>query len=113
MGDFAKVFRALRLRDNLTQEQLAKILEISKSAISMYENGNREPDLETLERIADCFEVDIDCLLGRSLKTSSRPLSITDTFIPTYDDIQSLIARNGKKLSLKQKQDLIKTLLSD
>lgn len=112
MGEFAKVFRTLRLRDNLTQEQLAKLLEISKSAISMYENGNREPDLETLERIADCFEVDIDCLLGRSTKTS-RPVHNIDTYIPTYDDIQSLIARNGKKLSLKQKQDLIKTLLSD
>lgn len=32
---------------------------------------------------------------------------------PTYDDIQSLIARNGKKLTLEQKQDIIRTLLSD
>jgi repressor LexA len=32
---------------------------------------------------------------------------------PTYEDIQSLIARNGKKLTLEQKQDIIKTLLSD
>ncbi|ASN71598.1 putative LexA repressor [uncultured Caudovirales phage] len=32
---------------------------------------------------------------------------------PTYEDIQSLIARNGKKLTLEQKQDIIKALLSD
>ena len=32
---------------------------------------------------------------------------------PTYDDIQSLIARKGKKLTLEQKQDIIRTLLSD
>lgn len=32
---------------------------------------------------------------------------------PTYNDIQSLIARNGKKLTLEQKQDIIRTLLSD
>ena len=32
---------------------------------------------------------------------------------PTYEDIQSLIARNGKKLTLEQKQDIIRTLLSD
>lgn len=32
---------------------------------------------------------------------------------PTYEDIQSLIARNGKKLTLEQKQDIIKVLLSD
>lgn len=32
---------------------------------------------------------------------------------PTYEDIQSLIARNGKNLTLEQKQDIIRTLLSD
>lgn len=32
---------------------------------------------------------------------------------PTYEDIQSLIARNGKKLTVEQKQDIIRTLLSD
>ncbi len=35
------------------------------------------------------------------------------TYEPTYEDIQSLIARNGKKLTLEQKQDIIKALLSD
>lgn len=32
---------------------------------------------------------------------------------PTYEDIQSLIARNVKKLTVEQKQDIIRTLLSD
>lgn len=32
---------------------------------------------------------------------------------PTYEDMQQLIARNGKKLTLEQKQDIIKILLSD
>lgn len=35
------------------------------------------------------------------------------SFEPTYEDIQSLIARNGKNLTLEQKQNIIKTLLSD
>lgn len=35
------------------------------------------------------------------------------TYEPTYEDIQTLIARNGKKLTLEQKQDIIKALLSD
>jgi len=112
MGEFSKVFRTLRQRDHLTQEQLAKKLEISKSAISMYENGNREPDLETLERIADLFQVDIDYLIGRSAEYV-RSGSDAAGYAPSYDDLQSLIARNGKKLSLEQKQDLIKALLSD
>lgn len=36
-----------------------------------------------------------------------------ESFEPTYEDIQSLIARNGKNLTLEQKQKIIKTLLSD
>lgn len=64
MSDFAVRFRSLRIRDGLTQDELAKKLEISKSAISMYENGNREPDFETLELIADYFNVDMNYLLG-------------------------------------------------
>lgn len=36
-----------------------------------------------------------------------------NSYEPTYEDIQSLVARNGKKLTLEQKRDLIKILLSD
>lgn len=36
----------------------------------MYESGDREPDFETLELIADFFNVDIDYLLGRTMKTT-------------------------------------------
>lgn len=35
------------------------------------------------------------------------------TYEPTYEDIQSLVARNGKKLTLEQKKEIIKILLSD
>lgn len=53
MGDFESVFKRLRLAGGLTQTEMAEKLGVSKSTISMYENGNREPDFETLEKIAD------------------------------------------------------------
>ena len=53
MGNFRNVFKQLRLENHYTQGGLADALGISRSAISMYENGNREPDFETLELIAD------------------------------------------------------------
>ncbi|WP_411337187.1 helix-turn-helix domain-containing protein [Ruminococcus gauvreauii] len=37
----------------------------------------------------------------------------TEQYEPTYEDIQSMVARNGKKLTLEQKQELIRTLLSE
>lgn len=46
--------------------ELSKLLKISKSSVNMYERGEREPGLETLELIADIFNVDMDYLLGKS-----------------------------------------------
>ncbi len=57
--------RELRKSRNMTQPQLAQLLGIAKSTISMYENGRREPDLETLEAIADIFNVDLNSLVSR------------------------------------------------
>ena len=76
MGNFANVFKKLRLSMGLTQEELASKLNISRSRIGMYETGSREPDFETLELIADFFNVDMDYLLGRTEKTSFLPETI-------------------------------------
>lgn len=54
----------------MSQQDLADALGISKSAINMYERGERQPNFETLESIADYFNVDIDYLLGRTNKTT-------------------------------------------
>lgn len=69
MGDFNKILKLLRTSKNVTQDELAKALNISRSAVGMYEKGDREPDYETLETIADYFNVSIDYLLGRESKT--------------------------------------------
>lgn len=109
MGDFKNVFKKLRIKNGYTQDTLAEALGLSRSTISMYENGNREPDFETLERIADLFNVDMDFLLGRTRKTTSLKANYEATE-PDYKDVESLIARNGKKFSVEQKMELIKLL---
>lgn len=71
MGVFAERFKQLRKEAQLTQEELASKLFMSKGAIGNYESGAREPrKLEDLENIADFFNVEIDYLIGR---TNSRP----------------------------------------
>lgn len=66
MGNFATVFKSLRLENNLTQLEMADRLGISRSSIGMYENGEREPSFELLGKIADYFHVDMNYLLGKS-----------------------------------------------
>ena len=60
----------LTIKKNMSQQELADALGISKSSINMYERGERQPNFEVLEAIADFFNVDIDYLLGRTNKTT-------------------------------------------
>lgn len=76
MGNFQNVFRRLRTAAGLTQVEIAEKLEISRSTIGMYETGAREPDFETLEKIAVFFNVDIDYLLGRTDRTTLLPETV-------------------------------------
>ena len=55
----------LRKSKNLSQAELAKIINIGTSTLGMYETGKREPNNEMLSRIADFFNVTTDYLLGR------------------------------------------------
>ena len=64
MGDFKNVFKSLRLKSGLTQQQMADALKLSRSTVGMYENGEREPSFEILETIADYFNVDMNYLIG-------------------------------------------------
>lgn len=66
MIQFNKRLKFLREDSGLSQSELAKLIQISKSSINMYERGEREPKFETLEIIADYFNVDMDYLLGKS-----------------------------------------------
>ena len=50
---FNERLKELRIRKDMSQSELADALNISKSAISMYERGERNPDFETLELISD------------------------------------------------------------
>lgn len=63
---FAKRLFQLRKKAGMTQEQLAKELGTSRGALSMYEIGRREPDFNTLVKIARFFSVTVDYLVGLS-----------------------------------------------
>lgn len=81
MGDFQNIFKRLRNSCGLTQAEIAEKLGISRSTIGMYETGAREPDFDTLEKIADFFNVDIDYLLGRTAKTTLLPESVGQYYL--------------------------------
>ena len=64
MLNLGKTLKALRLRNGLTQEQLASKLGLTKSVISAYETGLRMPSYDILINIAKICSVSTDFLLG-------------------------------------------------
>ncbi|CDD09150.1 putative uncharacterized protein [Clostridium sp. CAG:349] len=57
--------RFFRKTNNLTQEELSKQLGGSKNLVSNYENGISTPDIYTLVKLADIFDITLDELVGR------------------------------------------------
>ena len=89
----------------MTTEELSEKSGVPIATLNKILSGvTRDPKLETLKAIARVLGLSLDDFDDSSRKS---------TYEPTYDDIRSLMARNGKKLTLEQKQDIIKTLLSD
>ena len=68
--NFKTRLKQLRKEKNINQRELAKYLKVAPSTISMYENGQREPNFEVLEVLADFFNVDMNYLLGKTDKTT-------------------------------------------
>ncbi len=63
---FGKRLKLLREQKNLSQRDLAKILNMAPSTLAMYEVDKREPDFSTIKKLADFFNVTTDYLLGRT-----------------------------------------------
>lgn len=61
---FGKILKELRLKNKLTQKELARVLYLSNSSISHYENNRCMPSRETVEAFAQYFNVSIDYLIG-------------------------------------------------
>ena len=58
--------RELRKQSGVTMKFFGDIIGVSESCVSQYENGKRQPDYETLKKIADYFNVSTDYLLERT-----------------------------------------------
>lgn len=97
----------LRTKNNMGQKEFAKYLHVSTSTISNYENNKYEPDLPTLVKIADYFNVSTDYLLNRT--DYVYPLSLLEQQMVsdyTYSNILNTVIQ----LSSAGQTDLINYL---
>jgi len=70
--DVGKRLKAERERKGLKQNRVAQMLGVHNSTLAKYESGEREPDNESLNKLSELYEVDIDYILGKSATKSTR-----------------------------------------
>ncbi|MFE4203749.1 helix-turn-helix domain-containing protein [Aneurinibacillus aneurinilyticus] len=62
----------LREKNGYAQKFIAEKIGVKNNTLSSYESDKRQPDYDTLQKIADFFEVSVDYLLGRTDEPSSK-----------------------------------------
>lgn len=100
---FMTKIRQLRKEKNLTMEQLAMAIGVTKSRVNMWENNGTVPRQDALIRISKYFQVSTDDLLGNVQEYGE-------------DVVMHTLQRNLKKLNtaqLRKANELMKLLFSD
>lgn len=90
---FGQKLKELRMEKNISSEQLAEEVDVTKSLIWSYEINKKEPSNTHLIKIADYFEVTVDYLLDREKKKFDINLQspiedINENFIISIDDVK-------------------------
>ncbi len=133
--NFRTRLKQLRNEKKINQRELANFLKVAPSTISMYESGQREPNFEVLESLADFFNVDLNYLLGKSDKTTKLmiedsqppqglqipvlgtvaagiPISAVEDILD-YEEIDSSFQSQGEFFALRIKGDSMQPKMDD
>lgn len=80
-------YRIKRLRKEklLSQNQLGKLLGVSKVSVSGYENGTRVPSMDTLIKLLDVFNISADFILGREINAVCEDDNNINIFLSSQD----------------------------
>lgn len=108
MSSLKNRLKELRKEKGITQKELANYLKVSRSTVAGYETDKRKPEYETLQKIADYFNVSVDYLLGSTNEKSSADKikkALTDD--PELSDAWEKISqREDLQLLFKQTKDM-------
>lgn len=102
MGIGLKLEKLIKDRNTNVNELAQKVGVAPTTIYSMIRRDSKKADIEVLFRISKELGVDAEYFCD-----SDNPI---DKFEPSYEDVESLIARNGKEFSTEQKMRLIKLL---
>jgi transcriptional regulator with XRE-family HTH domain len=120
METIGERIRRLRKEKDISQEQLGKMVNVGKTTISNYETNYSSPDTETLKKLAECFGVSVDYLLGRTdIRNPADEIADAVKEEPELADFWSMLRqredlkilfKQTKKLNPKEIQQIIRII---
>ncbi|WP_077534335.1 helix-turn-helix domain-containing protein [Massiliimalia massiliensis] len=107
MEGLGRKLQSLRSSTKYTQDDVARLVGVASSTYSGYERNISEPDLNTLKRLANVYNVNIDYLLGNTkIKSSWRDYSgeiqLEKRVVPAGEVMEAL-----KSLSMEEREHII------
>ncbi|SNY19209.1 DNA-binding transcriptional regulator, XRE-family HTH domain [Orenia metallireducens] len=86
INKLSEKLKKLRKEKEITQAELAEVLDVSTSMVGMYETNSRNPSYEILIKIADYFDVSVDYLLGReTFSYTSNQITLNLENVDSYE----------------------------
>lgn len=67
LNKFTENLKEERLRRQMTQQEVAEILKITKQQYSLYETGKRTMPIEKIVKLAKLYDISIDYLVGAEI----------------------------------------------
>ncbi|HHW42220.1 helix-turn-helix domain-containing protein [Desulfofundulus thermobenzoicus] len=117
MVNFKERLKELREGKQISRDELAKAIKLSYWAIAKYETGERTPDPETLQKLADFFDCSVDYLLGRNENPRDQNNSSTPSWwhrdtTPTDVELEEFLKTanvyfDGVPLDEDDKEDIL------
>jgi transcriptional regulator with XRE-family HTH domain len=95
MVDLGKRLKELRIQNNMTQQQVADRIWVSKAMISSYELATRTPSYEVLIKLSKLFGVSTDYLLGVDRERTINISSLNEKQIKLIVDLIEEMTKNN------------------
>lgn len=114
MSKFSENLKSFREKNNLTQKELADKLNVNRVSYARWENGSREPNMETIKKIATTLKISVNDLL---YEASWNDYIKKYSNIPNYSKIdwipynQIAIEKYSEIMSDNNKLDILKKSL--
>lgn len=111
MSKVGDILKSLRVKESLTQEELAKILKMPRSTIGMYEQGKRVPPTEVLEEFADFYNVDMNYITGQTDEEYYLDLQARQIAQEIKDNPDLKILFDASRNVSKEDMEIVKNLV--